>query len=430
MTTQNETRAGSLDTEFGKAGMVSIVGDPEMGTIYIRQVASVGTGPHSKIYFVGQSDHFFNGSFYVVGRLNHDGTRDQSFGTNGMVQGAFPGHKYANVLTFAILPDGKIVVEGMEVRPSITSALFARFEKDGALDPAFGENGFASITLDASTASPETSHPSPAQPRSSTTGVVGMQILPDGKILAHHYRGFILRLTPKGALDTDFNKTGFLKVVHPDYLPESGRINGILVRNDGKYVACGTLRRDNEPEAMFVCYDSTGELDKSFGSSGNGFVVIKGSSQQEGLGLDRLISQPNNRLLGIGATYENPYEKGLMISLESNGEPNIQFNSGQPLFTRLESDKRTLWIGGASQSDGKTVLAGFSGDWKTGIGVVARFISAKFDPDFGNGKGWIHTPDVGYATNLTLQDDGKIVVCTVPGTGTGLWEPMILRYLA
>ncbi|EJM02863.1 hypothetical protein PMI18_01881 [Pseudomonas sp. GM102] len=440
MTTQENLLAGTLDLTFNEIGMLTIdYGDPEMGSIYIRQIKAEEMGPNPGIYFAGPAHHFLNGDSITVGRLHFDGTPDTSFGPteNGLVQLQFPKGIAASVTSFAIQSDGNIIIEAIGTGQPMSC--FARFKPNGSLDSDFGQDGFAIIPLQGNGKTLPLPEGSDTAPRHSAGGLMGLELLPDGKILACHYHGVILRLTPDGALDKSFNKTGFLKVVHPGYAADAGLLNGILRRDDGKYVAAGTLE-GNQYDAMFVCCDTAGELDKSFGSNGNGFVVIKGTPEPRGLGIERLARQPNGRILGIGADYAYPYESGLLISREPDGKPNIQFNRGEPVYTRLADEKmRTLWMGAASQKDGKTVVAGGLGSFRFNdyVIVVARFNAdgKEMDKTFGNGQGWVKTrlpTEGGYATNMTLQDDGKILVCAVPTTISGFEHrnPTILRYLS
>ena len=442
MTTLENPLAGTLDPTFNVTGMLTIdYGDPEMGGIYIRQIKAKEEGPNTGIYFAGLSRHFFNGISIAVGRLHFDGTPDTSFGptANGLVQVKFPKGIDANVRSFAIQSDGKILIEAIGTAQPMSC--FARFKPDGSLDSDFGKDGFAIIPLQGNGKKnlppPEDSD---TDPRHSAGGLMGLELLPDGKILACHFHGVILRLTKDGELDKSFNGTGFLEVVHPDYPTNAASLNGILRRDDGNYVAAGTLKGDQN-DAMFVCCDTNGTLDTSFGSNKNGFVVIKGTPEPRGLGIERLAKQTNKRILGIGADYANPYESGLLISLESDGKPNIEFNQGKPLYTRLADEKmRTLWWGGDSDSENdKVVVAGGLGSpaFKDNLIVVARFnANGEMDTTFGKEQGWVKTrlptEGGGYATNMTLQKDGKILVCAIPSTVSGIErkDPTILRYLS
>lgn len=433
MTTQENIQAGTLDPTFNGNGMLPIdYGDPAMGEIYINEVKEE-TGPYPGIYFIGTSDSNGSGVF-TVGRLHLDGTPDKNFGPNntGLQQVRVPDLLGKVGSSFAIKADGKIIIGAHATHPS--KSIFARLKPNGELDLEFGVNGFAIVSFGDNG---ETQQRPDAATRQGAGGLTGIELLPDGSILASHIRGVILRLTPDGELDKSFNKKGFLEVTHPDYPVGFIDLCGVMDRGDGKYVAAGTIFVYPN-RAIFFCCDDTGNVDTSFGSERNGFVVIGGALENEGIGIDRLIRHRAGRLLGVGGDYAVLQESGLMISLESDGMPNIEFNRGEPLYTRLNDKKmQTLWMGAAYQEkDGKTVTAGML---KATVGnmklwaVVARFnANGEMDKTFGEG-GWAKTllpaPSGGHATNVSLQNDGKILVCAMPFMATEHHFSTILRYL-
>jgi len=441
MTTQENILSGTLDPNFNGNGMLTIdYGDSDMGDIYIRQIKTKETGPNQGIYFAGFAHHFYNRTAITVGRLDFDGKPDLSFGPteNGLVQIRFPNDIEATVMSFAIQSDGNIIIEAIDNNYNNTLSCFARFKPDGSLDSDFGQYGFAIIPLERYGTPLPLPEDSNNTPRQSAGGLMGMELLPEGSILACHPSGVILRLTSDGKMDKSFNKEGFLKVAHPDYPEARIEISGVMRRDDGKYVAAGTIVASPN-KAIFVCCDTTGTIDTSFGSDGNGFVVIEGTPEHQGIGLDLLAKQPNQRLLGIGSDFAFPFESGLLISRESNGKPNIQFNKGEPVYTRLNDEKmRTIWMGAAFQEkDGKTVVAGALGtpDLENFWIVIARFnANGEMDTTFGAEQGWVkkrmQTQGGGYATNVTLQGDGKILVCAIPTTLRGVEDKnaRILRF--
>ncbi|MBT9268679.1 hypothetical protein KKQ10_27750 [Pseudomonas sp. MG-9] len=432
MKTSENTKAGTLDPSFGDNGMV-IVDFPNPNPRYIRDVMILGTGPDAKIYFAGETIPFSSSDGYFVGRRNYNGTPDTTFGYKGLISGKFPGYPNISVKSFAIQADGKIVLQGYHVNALITTTLFARFEPDGTLDVAFGTNGYTWVTFARQTAPEAPIDDKKPQHTASNGSLSSIEILPDGKILACNQNSWIIRLTPEGILDETFNKNGFVRVVHPDYSADSMRLFRVQRQNSGKYVGCGVIiGTHNQP--YFVRLDDTGTIDNSFGPSANGFVVIKGPIDTP-VYIDTIAKQPNQRILGVGATYTFPNEIGVMTSIEPDGTPNIQFNRGEPLFTKFEDWNATFWMGAAVQKDGKIVVSGGVGHARKGEEgyevVVARYINADLDTSFGDG-GWSTTalPTTsrgGYATSMALQDDGKIVVAT---TVMELDKGIILRYLS
>jgi uncharacterized delta-60 repeat protein len=432
MTTQESFNAGQLDPTFGNNGIVTI--EMPDNAHRIQSIVTVGTGVALKIYFAAWL--ISDPNTYAVGRLNHDGTPDKAFGNDGLITGQFAGFSVI-VTSLAIQPDGKIVLFGATNGLS-RHPCFARFNSNGTLDESFGTNGYTVLEIKLAPPAPASARDVKLLASNNDASPFGVEILPDGKLLAHtHYTfgiggvsiGLIVRLNAEGFLDTDFNQIGYIGVIHPDYLHTATILSDIMVQADGKYLGCGAVGNYVDPaSAMFVRYDTEGNLDTSFGTKGNGFVTIEAPASTGGIGVQRMVQQPNQRILGIGRTDS---AMGLMTSIEPDGTPNIQFNRGVPLITSLQDNAVTDWTGGAIQKDGKIVVAGTVGtvNGEADI-VVARFIDEKFDPAFNNGMGWVstHVEDgTESATGVALQDDGKILISAYTDS---LGKALVLRYLA
>lgn len=440
MKTQPTAEAGMLDEGFGEKG-IAWIGFGQYAVARIEGIKSVGEGTEGKIYFAGwYHDNSMATSFYILGRLNSDGSADKTFGAdsdNGVVVGRFKGLS-STVRSLAVQPDGKILLFGDATSSEFLQApAFARYGADGRLDQSFGEDGHAVhniIVHPPAHAARQNESPSATD---SSASPFGVEILPDGKILAfkHHLFadwtavGLIIRLDDKGSLDLDFNQIGHIVVSHPDYLLNDTQLMNIMVQADGKYLGCGAVWDEKEPHAaMFVRYHPQGHLDNSFGD--RGFVITKGPVDMGGLRLDAMAQQPNQRILGIGSTLTSSNDRGLLVSIEPDGSPNIQFNRGMPLFTELEPGALTAWTGGAIQKNGRIVVVGGTGFFNGKVDiVVARFIDEKFDPEF-NGIGYVRTevePGTEAATGMALQSDDKILVAAYSGSSKNL---IILRYLS
>lgn len=423
MNTSENANAGTLDPLFGDMGIATIdLPIPAGYARYTRQVKTLGTGPTARIYVLVEATGYF------LGRLNDDGTPDNTFGDNGIVRAGFPEGVIVN--SFAIQADGKIVLQGYVTDIDSTTTLFTRFELDGKLDLSFGSDGYTSVNFKFQTAS-TAPHDHKLRATSSNASLASVEILPDGKILACNQKGWFIRLTPEGFLDTTFNNTGYVRVVHPEYPAGAIALYQVQSQTNGKYVGCGFII--GEPnQAYFVRVDNTGLIDKTFGPCADGFLVIEGSKDSGGFALDTLARQPNQRILGAGYTFAHASQSAVMTSIEPDGTPNIQFNRGEPLYTSLEAGKKTIWSGTTVQQDGKIVVAGGlvsvpSGEFEL---VVARYLNETPDASFGDGRGWVITalpvPGGGYATSIALQADRKIVVAAAASEGN---KGMIVRYL-
>lgn len=139
------TADGVLDTSFGGTGIVVTAVGPSWDVAY-----AVAAQPDGKIVVAGET--FRNQtSFYDFGvvRYNDDGTLDQTFSGDGMVN--TPIGQYSDSATsVAVQPDGKIVAGGYFDRNFNYDDSFAvvRYLPNGSLDNSFGNNGKVTTTIE------------------------------------------------------------------------------------------------------------------------------------------------------------------------------------------------------------------------------------------------------------------------------------------
>jgi len=101
-------RDGSFDVSFGNGGYVLVNGDG----YFMNAIEDVALQNDNKILFTGSAGREGQGkSDIVVGRINEDGTRDRSFGEEGLFRISF-GSFYATGRKIAITPNRNILVAG------------------------------------------------------------------------------------------------------------------------------------------------------------------------------------------------------------------------------------------------------------------------------------------------------------------------------
>jgi uncharacterized delta-60 repeat protein len=108
---------GSLDASFGTNGKV-VFG---LENLRDEELADVAVQADGKILALGDSNSS-NNSGFLLWRFNADGTRDTSFGNNGLVRTSF-GSNAAFTMTLLIQPDAKILASGFS--PLFQSSDFA-----------------------------------------------------------------------------------------------------------------------------------------------------------------------------------------------------------------------------------------------------------------------------------------------------------------
>jgi uncharacterized delta-60 repeat protein len=146
---------GSRDSSFGANGIVII----DLG--YDEAGMGVEVLPDGKIVVAGWSCSSESMDF-MVARLNSNGSLDSSFGTNGIALTDFGGNDLLRVV--AVQADGRIVAAGSALAGSYSSFAVARYNADGSNDESFDSDGMAVYDLGPGCAS-------------------GLVIQPDGKIV-------------------------------------------------------------------------------------------------------------------------------------------------------------------------------------------------------------------------------------------------------
>ena len=208
-----------------------------------------------KIVAVGSD---FNNWF--IERFNPDGTRDDTFNSNGIVRLDFSGRvdKAANV---SIQANGKIVVSGTSTSTRGSVTLIARFNTNGSLDTGFGPYGNGMMDLyDNAVLSRE------------------MTIRPDGKVLlagtypsgAETVSMFYL-INPDGSPDITFGDGGLV------YAVDNGVVTlaEIKPQTDGKAVVLATREfvpvgasGFSDQEILIRRLNTNGSIDTAFGENG------------------------------------------------------------------------------------------------------------------------------------------------------------------
>ncbi|UVL93358.1 hypothetical protein LOY48_20130 [Pseudomonas siliginis] len=415
-TSSNE---GQLDPAFGTLGLALLNASETEGTSILPR--GLGVDSTGRIYAVG-AQHISRARFsYWCMRMSGNGVVDSTFGKAGYVTGEFDpnegGPSYSAINEVVELRDGRILLIGDYHDGSFATWIgLLRLLPDGRPDPDFGDKGQVLIPLGSLSANRklrDESSLATALVQSFSQGPV----LPDGKILVQTqiYDGMeqtqsvVIRLMPNGALDTTFNQTGKVRVAHPDY-PHT-LLTDIVVDHEGKYALSGYCfgQRHLRFDALFSKLEINGALDTSFATAG--YLVVKPNSEEQNFFIPKLVSQTNRRLLGVG--YEHAEGKqGLLISRESDGSANIQFNRGEPLLTRLDG-RSTRWASATLQQDASILVFGYLSD--PGRTVIAKFTDrGELDKTLGAGTGWLQFDVMsGFMHASLLAEHSVLFIATV-----------------
>jgi uncharacterized delta-60 repeat protein len=379
---------GTLDTTFGSSGIV------------IQPIGSSGDNgyslaiqPDGKILLGGSCRKRFN-DYSCIARFNSDGTLDTTFGSSGIViQPIVSANDHGN--SFAIQPDGKILLSGFCRNGSNEDFCIERFNSDGTLDTTFGSRGKVIQSIG-----------------SSDDKGKYLAIQPDGKILLGGYcriggnRDFcIARFNSDGTLDTTFGSSG--KVIQSiDSSNDYGY--SLAIQPDGKILLGGSCNNGGDVDFCIARFKSDGTLDKTFGRSGIVILPI-GSSDDEG---KSLAIQPDGKiLLGGYCSYKSNVDF-CIARFNFDGTLDITFGSYGKIIQPIGSSN-DFGYSIAIEPDGKILLGGRCSNGRNDDFCIARFYpNGTLDTTFGN-SGKVIQPigpanDIG--RSLAIQLDGKILL--------------------
>ena len=309
-----------LDPSFNNTGfnMIDFNFDEDFGTSMVLQ-------PDEKSVSLCYS---YGDTTISLVRLNTDGTRDATFGVNGVVRIYYSSYSdYCNQLL--LQPDGKILVKGYH----LSSTLLFRVNIDGTMDTTFGSNGFVED--------------------STTFGGTSIILQPDGKIITGGAGAGTLSLTrylDNGTIDSTFGING------QAFTPLNGinvvGISKIYMLPDSRILAVGYINTIHDP-AVFR-FLNTGALDSTFGV--NGIAIIGATNKHDEA--FALCVQPDNKIVICGRqSHHTPtfdYTTMFVARMDSSGFADTTFSAdgvATTILTPMEDEQLNDII---LQPDGST----------------------------------------------------------------------------
>ncbi len=346
---------GTLDSSFGKGGIVSNTFDNTLGL-----VVAIAIQPDGKILAFAPG---FEGG--VVGRFNTDGSVDTSFGSGGFAISRALDSGPAIRSALALQSDGKILVTG--------AGSIGRYTSEGQPDTTFGTAGVAPLTSTIATA---------------------MALQSDGKILVATGLGpptelfasptfpsvqpsALVRYNTNGSLDTTFGISGQAACV--------ASASAIAIQSDGRIVVAGGIPSQlvtggNQSGFGLVRYTSKGKVDTTFGKGG-GVITGFGNALPIG-GAFALGIQSNGDIVvagQAGSVSGNGFGSSsfALARYTSAGKLDTAFGSGGITTTAIGQGNISFVSALVLQSDGKIVAAGNFGP-PAQAGFVDNFAVARY----------------------------------------------------
>lgn len=384
---------GSLDATFDTDGIAQL----SPGTLHDVAYA-IDLQGDQKIVFTGVTrissslPYIFD---LVVGRLNADGSLDETFATNGIYSLASAGGSVFGY-DLKIQPDGKIVIcGGYSVTEENSDFIVLRLNSDGTPDVTFGEGDGISIIPVAS----------------GLDYAYELEFLPGGEILLagsaselgfSFNSGIVMRLLGDGTLDASFGNAGFTSLQLSSVSSESFTCMEVL--NSGKIVTAGlsTVDMDN---LLVAAFNADGTPDLTFATNG----VHTGTSMSQAFDM---VSDGSALYLSGRISSTSGFDM-VISSFDTSGIINASFGTGGSVVATYNPIDAALGI--TLQPDGKILCVGASGQGMFGNRdmLVARYLpTGAIDPTFaGTGYAIIPaSPNFEEASAVALQSDGKIVL--------------------
>ncbi|HTN45361.1 MAG TPA: T9SS type A sorting domain-containing protein [Flavipsychrobacter sp.] len=271
---------GTIDNGFGTNGRVTT----QVGTKC--DAYKILIQPDGKILLCGTQ---YDDSYYILVRYNANGTIDNSFGTNGIVQFG----EFGTGVSMALQPDGKILVSGEFWGTVVLNGPHsgvARHNADGTKDLSFGMNGVCYLAA-----------PGAVQ-GDNMWGGHDLKVLPNGKILVSVFynsasiaqRPAIVRLTSSGQKDLSFGVNGFATTSHMSF---NAKAEKMAIQQDGKILLVGSIQSSGKDSFYVSRFDTSGAPDITFGNAGRMSVRLDANGDNA----NDVLLQPNGKFIVGGA---------------------------------------------------------------------------------------------------------------------------------
>ncbi|ROU06839.1 hypothetical protein D9T17_11795 [Lysobacter enzymogenes] len=324
-----------------------------------------------------------------------DGALDRSFGRSGVSSPQFP--VYNDALTaVAVQADGGVLALSRDYTvPDDWGRLrcrLLRLDRDGRVDPRFGEGGQVPIVLPT---------------RIGFSSCARLLLQPDGKIVVVGSLDadlLLLRLLPDGRIDTGFGDGG-KSVVGTYYIfsPHS-----VALQSDGKIVAVGEGYDDSAKRsvALAVRVGADGRADAGFARGG--LSVTDFPELRFGIGADQVALQPDGRILIAGGAYPLGM---LLLRLRPDGSPDPAFGQGGRVVEHIDGVYDNT-AGLLLQPDGSILTSHYV--WPTGPGAPTRGLVLRRRADGSRDTGF-RSPDLIVGGALLAQADGRILAVASRG---------------
>jgi uncharacterized delta-60 repeat protein len=343
---------------------------------YGNEAAAMIEQPDGKIILGGSMGITKNASDFGMIRYNIDGSLDNTFDTDGIVNTNF-GVGAGLIYALALQTDSKIVAVG-PTNYGVGPSTLARYNSNGSLDNTFGSAGSVSTAIG-----------------STNTIPTSVAIQTDGKILVvgnafnSNPNVFVARYTASGVLDASFGTNG----ITITSISAFSVATSLAIQSDGKMVIGGYATVGSFHDFMVARYTTTGILDNTFGTGGI-LTFPFGTGKDQGISL---AIQTDGKIV-IGGVTDNGVNDVMAIAritasgildntFDTDGKVTIDIGTGINFLQKLKI-----------LSNGKILVTGNVSNVTSGdIAIIRLNTNGSLDNSFNvNGK---YTKTFGYQSN-------------------------------
>lgn len=342
---------GSRDLTFGNNGLVTL------DSIYM--VSKVLQQPDGKLIICGTYGVNFPTQFLIAMlRLNANGSLDNSFNQNGVLLIDIWNHnQFLNAA--ALQPDGKIVFAGQIYKPfpgQLNLALVGRVTTDGFLDTTFAEYNLGWDTMRWSGFSSSALDVAVSSDKVVLTGTSQTGSFADTMV--------VMQFNSNGLVDNSFGTNGTVK--HIPNNSASGNYH-MAIQSDGKILVggYGWNGTSTTRDLLVTRFNANGTLDNSFGTNGNAFGDLGLNEEVNDLAL-----QTDGRIVLAGTATDNQQNISYMVArFNANGTGDNTFGMNG-ILVPLQDPNNTILRSVALHSDNRILTAGLDNTLRL---VVMRF---------------------------------------------------------
>jgi uncharacterized delta-60 repeat protein len=362
------TPQGALDTSFGSGGFyVRNVANGTNGELF-RNLVVQSTG---KVVAAGSIEHAgatdARDRDLALMRVNQDGTKDTTFGSDGIVKldlstGILNGTAFLadSAWGLELYADDRLVVSGGKVREGGTDSNFVivRLSADGVPDDGFATHGV--FELDTAVEGVDHNNASPRNVTilPGTDGIIGSGYQPKP---GADTSPVVYKVTDAGVLDDGFGDHG---VFHAAPLDEQTECYQAVVQpmaaGGYKLVTTGYGRQLSTETTDFVSLrlTSAGQLDETYGTQGVARLDIGGFGDNS----RKLLVLPDRRIVLVGGgRLTSANVDGVVAVLSVDGAPDTTFAAKGFRLFELGGPTDFFWGVALSPDQKRLAIAGIRG---------------------------------------------------------------------